>query len=270
VRDMQDTVEMQKYFGKVAWLGAWGGRMDDPDHVMDPFFVPEIPEGKPTIKPAAEDAAHFLVRTVREHPHQVTIYAAGPFTNLALAQRIDPEFASLAKELVFMGGSLTPVTEDDEFTTSPTHEFNLWFDPEAAHIVLTAPWKKITMTTVDISIKTFFTQELLDQIAKSDSPAARYIAKYDQDRYYMWDEVAALGWLYPDIITKSRDLYIDVDLSKGPNYGNTLAWTDKLKPERTGPLVQAQLNLDRASFEKYFITLMTAPTPGSKKPAIKD
>ena len=43
---------------------------------------------------------------------------------------------------------------------TPRHEFNLWFDPEAAHIVLHAPWKKIVCTTVDISVKTRLTQEL--------------------------------------------------------------------------------------------------------------
>ena len=41
--------------------------------------------GQPTIKPIAEDAAHFLIRQVRAHPHEVTIYAAGPMTNIALA-----------------------------------------------------------------------------------------------------------------------------------------------------------------------------------------
>ena len=106
-----------------------------------------MPEGKPTTKPLDEDAAHFLVRMVRKYPHEITIYAGGPMTNLALAIAIDPEFPALAKELVFMGGSLNPGTDDPEFANTPRHEFNLWFDPEAAHIVLRAPWKKIVCTT---------------------------------------------------------------------------------------------------------------------------
>ena len=85
-------------------------------------------------------------------------------TNSALAMAIEPEFPSLAEELVFMGGSLNPKTDDPEFMNTPRREFNLWFDPEAAHNVLLAPWKKIVCTTVDISVKTRLTQNLIDQI----------------------------------------------------------------------------------------------------------
>ena len=51
------------------------------------------------------------MRMVRKYPHEVTIYAGGPMTNLALAISIDPEFPQLAKELVFMGASLNPQTD---------------------------------------------------------------------------------------------------------------------------------------------------------------
>ena len=102
---------------------------------------------------------------VHKFPNQVTIYEGGPMTNLALAISIDPEFARLAKELVFMGGSFNPRTDDPEFINTPTHEFNLWFDPEAAHIVLRAPWKKIVCTTVDISVKTRLTSDLIERIS---------------------------------------------------------------------------------------------------------
>ena len=74
-------------------------------------------------------------------------------TNLALAISLDPQFPELAKELVFMGGSLSPQTDNPEFLNNPRHEFNFWFDPEAAAIVLRAPWKKIVCTPMDISVK---------------------------------------------------------------------------------------------------------------------
>ena len=91
-------------------------------------------------------------------------------TNLALAISLDPQFAELAQELVFMGGSLNPQTDDPEFANNPRHEFNFWFDPEAAYIVLSAPWKKITCTPSDISIMTRFSPEMVKRIDASGTP----------------------------------------------------------------------------------------------------
>src|SRR6266571_5414865 len=162
VRTKEGTELWQQRYGSVTWLGAWTPRFYHP-----PDQLGEMPEGKPTTKPADEDAAHFLIRMVRKYPNQVTIYAGGPMTNLALAISIDPEFAGLAKEMVFMGASLNPQTSDPEFANRPRHEFNMWFDPEAAHIVLRAPWKKIVCTTVDISVKTRMTTQLIDRIKTS-------------------------------------------------------------------------------------------------------
>ena len=256
--------------GGVAWLGAWGkGQttlletangvvpVTPPNqHAHGAYDVPPLAEGMPAIKAIDEDAAHFLVRQVRAHPHDVTIYAAGPMTNIALAIAIDPEFAALTKGIVLMGGSLNPATDDPEFATSPRHEFNFWFDPEAAHIVLRADWPRVDVTTVDVSIKAPFTEAMLKEIAKSDSPAAKYIAAWSQDRYYLWDELTACAWLEPGIITKERLLYMDVDLSHGPAYGETLTWDEKFKPATGVRVVHAQVDLDLARFQKMFVELM--------------
>jgi inosine-uridine nucleoside N-ribohydrolase len=201
-----------------------------------------------------------LIRQVRAHPGQVTVYAAGPLTNLALAVAIDPQFAEMTKGIVIMGSSINPQTDDPEFATSPRHEFNFWFDPEAARIVLRANWPRIDVTTVDVSIKAMFTQEMFDAISRSSSPAARYIAKFARERYYLWDELAACAWLDPSVITKVREVYMDVDLSHGPSYGHTLTWAEKLKPATNVRLVHAQVDVDLPKFTKMFVDLMSAPT----------
>ena len=160
-----------------------------------------------------------------------------------------------------MGGSLNPHTEDPEFSTSPRHEFNFWFDPEAARMTLRAHWPRIDVTTVDVSIKAMFTQAMVESIAKSPNPAAQYIAKYSQERYYLWDELAACAWLDPAIITRRDDLYMDVDVTHGPAYGETLTWIEAMKPAVDVRLVHAQVDLDLPRFTKMFIELMSAPTP---------
>jgi purine nucleosidase len=271
VRTQEETRLDAALAGKVTWLGAWGqgpttlqenaGGVTPvtPEHLQahGPYEIPTMPEGQPSLKPIEEDAVHFLIRQVHAHPHQVTIYAAGPLTNVALAIAIDPEFTALAQGLVIMGGSLNPQTDDPEFATSPRHEFNFWFDPEAAHIVLRAPWPRVDVTPVDVSIKAPFTKEMLDEIAQSHSPAARYIAAWSQDRYYLWDELAACAWLDPALITKEARLYMDVDLTRGPSYGDTLTWTEKLKPSTGVRMVHAQLDLDLPRFQRMFVELMS-------------
>ena len=259
VHRRQEEQLWQARYGKVAFAGAWDDRWW---HEHD--VVPTLLEGEPHTKAADEDAAHFLIRMVRKYPHQVTIYEGGPMTNLALASAIDPHFAEFAEELVFMGGSLDPETDDPEFLSAPRHEFNFWFDPEAAKSVLEAPWKKIICTPVDISVKTRITNQMVADIKKSSSAAAQYVITYfmkDQGGSYMWDELAAAAWIDPTIITKKVVRYMSVDLDHGAAYGNTLTWTDQDKPNIGAHPVEIQTDLDLGRFNKMFVDLMKAETP---------
>jgi inosine-uridine nucleoside N-ribohydrolase len=168
-----------------------------------------------------------------------------------------------------MGASFAPQTTDPEFTNSPRREFNLWFDPEAAHKVLVAPWKRIVCTSVDISIKTHLTPEMLQSIRRGSSAAAQYIGKYGQVRGnfdYLWDELAAAAWLDPSVITKSETRFMDMDLDHGPNYGTVLTWGDQNKPNVDVRPVEIQVDVDTKKFYDLFVNLLTAPTP---KPPMK-
>jgi len=259
VRRKDETELWEQRYGSVAWLGAWTPKFYHP-----PDQLGDMPEGKPTAKPIDEDAAHFLVRMVHKYPNEVTIYAGGPMTNLALAITIDPEFARLAKELVFMGASLNPETDNPEFVNTPRHEFNIWFDPEAASITLRAPWKKIVCTTVDISVKTRMTKDLIDRIKASSTPSASYIGKYSRlygEYNYLWDELASLAWLDPSLITKNETRFMDVDIDHGAGYGNILTWTEKDRPKVDVQPVEIQVDLDKEKFYKEFVDLLSAPTP---------
>lgn len=258
VRTKESTELWERQFGKIAWLGAWTPQVYHPAEQVGP-----LKEGNPKIKASPEDAAHFLVRTVHRYPHQVTLYEGGPMTNLALAISLDPEFSSLVKELVFMGGSLAPQTEDPEFADFPQREFNLWFDPEAAHIVLRAKWGKVVCTPVDISVKTAMTRELLERIRTVDTPGARYIAQYTELRKFnpLWDELAAVAWLDPTIITRKESRFIDVDLDRGAGYGTLLTWGEENKPQRRMEPVEIQFDVDASRFYKLIVELLSAPTP---------
>ena len=274
INSRESMARWEKLYGKVSYQGAWN------DHKVgayegawnsgryhDPYVVPPLPEGNPTTKPADEDAAHFIIRMVHHYPHEVTIYAAGPLTNLAQAISIDPHVPELAQELVVMGGSIAPDV-GAEWATSNRREFNFWWDPEATHIVLCAPWHKITVTTVDISVKTRLRKPMIEEIARAKTPVAEYLGKY-ADEEYMWDELAAAAWLDPSIITKEETLYMDIDYSHGPSYGNTLTWAEGNQPGLGEQLVHVQTDLNLDRFYRTFVTLMTRPTPAATVPASK-
>ena len=257
VRTHQEAQLWQQRYGKLAYAGAWDDRWW---HEHD--VIPTLPEGQPTTRAVDEDAAHFLIRMVRQYPHEVTIYEGGPMTDLALAITLDPEFPKLAKGLVFMGGSLSPQSQHAEFVDTPRHEFNFWFDPEAAEIVLRAPWHKIVCTPTDMSVKTRLTPEMIKQIDSSGTPLAHYVAKYYQPgpgADFMWDELAAAAWIDPTIITQTETRYMGVDIDKGAGYGHTLTWSDRNKTEIARPSVEIQVDLDKEKLYAMFVRLLSAP-----------
>ena len=261
VNSKEYIAKWEMLYGKVIYQGAWNYAKGHAVH--GPTDIPPMPEGTPTTKASAEDAAHFLVRTVRQYPHEVTIYAAGPMTDLALAIALDPQFAELSKELIVMAGSINPQTDDLEFSITPKREFNFWMDPEASRAVLHAHWPRVVLTTVDISVKTRMEKSLIEQVRKSPTPAAEYVAKYAEANY-LWDELAAVAWLDPSIITKWKKLYIDVNVDRGAGYGDTLAWPPGQQPGLGEVLVEVQDDLDKQKFYREYVDLLSRPTPNAK------
>jgi purine nucleosidase len=260
VNSKEYIAKWETLYGKVVYQGAWNYAKGHAVH--GPYEIPPMPEGAPTAKASTEDAAHFMLRLVNKYPHEVTVYAAGPMTDLALAIALDPHFAELTKELIVMGGSINPHTDDPEFALTPKREFNFWMDPEASRAVLHAHWPRFVLTTVDISVKTRMEKNLIAQVAKSPTPAAQYIAKYAEANY-LWDELAAVAWLDPSIITKWQKLYLDVELDHGASYGDTLAWAPGQQPGMGEQLIEVQQDLDKEKFYKEYVDLLTLPTLGA-------
>ena len=103
---------------------------------------------------------------MHKYPGEVVIWAGGPLTNIALALRLDPEVAKLAKSLVLMGSGMY-ADNGGINSIDGRREFNWWFDPEAVRIVMRAPWKSITITPIDVSVKTTVNPAVKAAIAKA-------------------------------------------------------------------------------------------------------
>jgi inosine-uridine nucleoside N-ribohydrolase len=166
------------------------------------------------------------VDLVRANPGEITLVAVGPLTNVALAMRLDPDFAADLKSLVIMGG----VFERQTNNAAMPGEFNIWCDPEAAAIVLdsgiAARWvgldvtlqvrversQAIEMAASERQFTAFageYTAAWIDHLAEIDEPGVTSCA--------MHDPLAVAAVTRPDILDW-RDAHVAVstaDLTRG-------------------------------------------------------
>ena len=273
LNSVQRTRAWEKMYGKLFYDGAFmshwpaeGTRDWTPLHPDRPGWVPPLPEGEPTIHARKESAALFMIRMVHKYPHQVTILAAGPLTDIALAASLDPRFASLAKQLVFMGGSFNPQTTDmpfahlSDYVDAPRLEFNVGFDPEAAAIVLQQHWHKITEVPVDATQSTtLMSRQMLRAVAHGKAPFDHYLGRFGQV-YPLWDETTVALWLDPALITREKTLRVTVDTNFTANYGTIESWPVGDGPDWADP-VHVVFAVNVAKLDRLVLRLLTAPKP---------
>src|SRR6202162_6296027 len=266
----EETERWEALYGKLEYKGCWTEHFeatrstiyDEPYHAPD--VVPPMKEGEPHIHAQPGTAAEFIVQMVHKYPGEVVLWAGGPLTNYALALKLDPSVATLAKEFVMMGGGLyADKGAIDPGAIDARREFNWWFDPEATRIVLRAPWKKVTITPIDISVKTRFTPDMKAVISKANTPVTQYLDKYSLPGY-MWDEIAGAALIDPSIITGQKQLYMDFDVDHGASYGKPLFWDSSAAVPPYLRLANVQFDIDAEKFYKLYIDLMTRPARGSQ------
>jgi purine nucleosidase len=257
VNSKEEAELWEKQFGTLGFKGAWTARTY---HAAD--VIPDMPEGTPTTSPLNEFAPDFIIRMVHKYPGEVTIWAGGPLTNIALAIRKDPEVANLAEQLVLMGGGFN-IGEAGIQSINGRREFNWWFDPESVRIVMSAPWKKITITPNDVSVKTRLSKELEARVSAGNTALTRYLDTYSRPSY-MWDEIAAAAFLDPSIITSEKELYVNIDIDHGAGYGQTIFLDKGTVAPSWWKLATVQFDLDTGKFYDMYVRLMSAPVGSGK------
>lgn len=122
---------------------------------------------------AAGNGVQFIIDTVMANPHEITLVPTGPLTDIAMAIRLEPKIVDLVKQIVFMGGS----TGEGNVTYSA--EFNIFADPEAAHIVLSSG-APLVMMGLDVTLQVMLTDAQLDRYKQFPGNAAKmYCASMD-------------------------------------------------------------------------------------------
>jgi purine nucleosidase len=266
LNSQEETRRWEKLCGPLAYKGAWtevwpGSNTMERTRYHAAEVVPPLIEGEPATRPVAESAAAFLIRKVREFPGEVTILAMGPFTNVALATKLDENFAANAKDLVVMGAAFSPdTTHPDEFSLQLIHnprvEFNVRWDPEAAKIMLHAGWKKITIVPSDASVHTKLTAELAQRAGAGDTLVAKYFHKYAGVGFPLWDELAAAVFLDSSVANETATMAVDIATDHGANYGATLSWPSGHGPGLGEPEVTVVRSVHVARVEQMIVDLL--------------
>lgn len=235
--------EEGRRWGKIDFIGAFAD---------SPTEVKPAPGTKLSLrKPHHEGAVEFLISEIERHPGEITILAIGPMTNIALALRMRPEIETKIARIVFMGGNVQVPGN-----ASPSAEFNFWFDPDAARIVLRSRIPHKVMFALDICNTAPLRKAEFDQIVAVQTPITnlfredlgnRYPAflKHPEGIAYMWDSLAAAYVIDPGFVTKSETKYLDVLTAWGRFYGSTVPLDRRSVPDATPVTVMLELDFKR-------------------------
>lgn len=253
----QLDVEIPVYVGCGEGLVHIGANAADV-HGQNGLGDVELPP--PTRQVEAQHAAIALIERVNAAPNKLTLVMLGPLTNLAVALQLDRGLPTKIKRIVVMGGSVT-----GKGNASVTAEFNIYADPEAAHVVFEA-WaraeKRITLVDWELTMRHALTPAMLEDCFAADTPRSRlgrdilqktlrFIGeKYSETNYFPADPLAMAVAIEPDIVIESRPSHLTIELNGNRTRGQTVVdWGNRAE---LAPNVDIVLAVDHARFIELF------------------
>lgn len=217
---------------------------------------------EPKLKQETTKAVEKILQMIDKYGRELTLVAAGPLTNLALAILKDRELAGKIGRVVVMGGA---IRAPGNITSSS--EFNIYVDPEAAKIVLNSGLP-ITLVSLDVTTdpRNLFTERELTALAESGSRIAEvaykmlkfYINAYKQNRgingCFIHDTLAMLIATQRELMIKSEDIYVDVETRGEVTLGRTQA--DLRALSKSKPNVVHPVEIDYLKTKEMLIGLL--------------
>jgi purine nucleosidase len=209
-----------------------------------------------------EHAAHALLRLSHEHAGNLVVVAMAPLTNLALALHIDPTLPQRVAKLVIMGGAVSGRGN----TRRVPAEFNIGFDPEAAHVVFSS-WPQFTLVDWEVTMRHGIEFERLQRWLDADDPRARFFAAISRKtrdwtrsrgrpRLLVADALAMAVALQPEVVLRAAEHHVAIELDGTLTRGATVVdWEDRLGTAANARIV---LDVDQARFETMIAVALGA------------
>ncbi|GHG80190.1 nucleoside hydrolase [Pseudodonghicola xiamenensis] len=183
----------------------------------------------PTMELRPEHGVDFIIETLRREPEgSVTLCPLGPLTNIATAFRDAPDIIPRLREVVLMGGAYFEVGN-----ITPTAEFNIYVDPEAAEIVFKSG-APIVMMPLDVTHKALVTKPRNDAFRGLGTPAGQAVAemtdffeRFDKEKYGslgapLHDPCVIAYLIRPDLFT-GRFINVEIETQSSLTLGMTVA-----------------------------------------------
>ncbi|MEO3417286.1 nucleoside hydrolase [Roseovarius sp. CAU 1744] len=188
---------------------------------------PDLPD--PTMPLADGHAVDFIIDTLRSNPAgTVTLCPIGPLTNIATAFRKAPDIAEKVQEIVLMGGAYFEVGN-----VTPTAEFNIYVDPEAADVVFRSGVPIVVMP-LDVTHKVLVTRDRNDRIRDLGTPVGLAVAqmtdffeRFDREKYGSdgapLHDPCVIAYLIRPKLFSGRHVNVEIETGSELTMGMTVA-----------------------------------------------
>ena len=177
-----------------------------------------------SLKVQAQHAVDYLIETFLQSEGNITLVATGPLTNVAMAIRREPKIVEKIKELVIMGGGTFG-------NWTPTAEFNIFADAEAAKIVFHSGIK-LTMVGLDLSHQALATDEIVEKVKQIGNDVSNfvyellvYFGQTYKDYFNFADppvhDVCCIAYCIDPSVFETVHVNVDVETAGAITYGTT-------------------------------------------------
>ncbi len=188
---------------------------------------PQLSDPQMPLQP--QHAVDFIIDTLRRYPAgTVTLCPLGPLTNIAQAFLNAPDIVEKVQEIVLMGGAYFEVGN-----ITPTAEFNIYVDPEAAEIVFKSG-APIVVMPLDVTHKALTTKARIDTFRAMGTRAGTMVAewtdffeRFDVQKYGsqgapLHDPCVIAYLIQPDLFT-GRHINVEIETAGEFTAGMTVA-----------------------------------------------
>ena len=188
---------------------------------------PELPE--PKIKLQEKHGVDFIIDTILQEPeNSISLCPLGPLTNIASAILKQPKIVSRIKKIVLMGGAYFEVGN-----ITPSAEFNIFVDPDAAKIVFEAGIDMVVMP-LDVTHKALVTEKRNEAFRQLKSPVGIAVAemtdffeRFDKEKYGSsgapLHDPCVTAYLIDPKIFSGKNINVEIETKSELTLGMTVA-----------------------------------------------